>query len=146
MNKILSFIANKDKLLLLQGSPNDPQYKKSLWYVVTGGYEEFDYTLENTVIREVKEETNLIVNEMIYLNWIFKYNSLGKECTEYAYISFVNNTFVKLNEESIGYKWCTIDEFIELIDWIGDKKILKEVIKKALKKEKFWRIEKVEKL
>lgn len=31
MNKILTFIVNENKelLLLLQGSPNDPQFKKS---------------------------------------------------------------------------------------------------------------------
>ena len=58
MSKILSFIVNDEKeLLLLKGSPNDPQFKKSLWYVVTGGCEEVDKTKEETVKREVKEET-----------------------------------------------------------------------------------------
>lgn len=43
MEKILSFIVNENKeLLLLKGSPNDPQFKKSLWYVVTGGCETID--------------------------------------------------------------------------------------------------------
>lgn len=40
MNKILTFIVNEfNELLLLKGSPKDPQFNKSFWYVVTGGYE-----------------------------------------------------------------------------------------------------------
>lgn len=43
MKKILSFILNENKeLLLLKGSTNDPQFKKSIWYVVTGGCEDIN--------------------------------------------------------------------------------------------------------
>ena len=92
MEKILSFIVNKEKkLLLLKGSPNDPQFKKSLWYVVTGGCESCDKTKEDTVKREIKEETNLEVEKTIYLNWIFEYMSLGKKCIEYVFLTFVDN-------------------------------------------------------
>ena len=38
----------------------------------------------------MKEETGLNVKESIYLNWIFKYESLGVECEEYVYTSFVD--------------------------------------------------------
>ena len=57
MEKILSFIVNENKeLLLLKGSPNDPQFRKSLWYVVTGGCEAIDKSKEDTVKREIKED------------------------------------------------------------------------------------------
>ena len=45
---------------------------------------------EEAALREVKEETGLNVKESIYLNWIFKYESLGVECEEYVYVSFVD--------------------------------------------------------
>lgn len=107
MEKILTFIVNENnELLLLKGSKKDPQFKKTFWYVVTGGCEEIDLGREESVRREVKEETGLVVNDMLYLNWIFEYKSLGKVCTEYAYISFVNKSEVVLNEESVEYKWC----------------------------------------
>ena len=90
MDKIFTFVVNKEnKLLLLQGNPNDPQFHKSFWYVVTGGKEDIDNSLEDTVRREVKEETNLDVIKTIYLNWIFEYHSLGEFCIEYVYISWV---------------------------------------------------------
>ena len=40
--------------------------------------------------------------------------------------AFVVNHNVVLNEESFDYKWCDLDEFINLIEWYGDKQELKE--------------------
>ena len=147
MDKIFSFIVNKEtnKLLLLLGSESDPQYKKSFWYVVTGGKEELDKNLEETVKREIKEETNLAVHEVIYLNWILKYKSLGNVCTEYVYVSFVEDTDVVLNEENIDYIWCDIDEFVKLIEWSGDKEFLRSVVESAIKKEIYIKEERVDK-
>ena len=146
MNKILTFIVNEyNEILLLKGSENDPQFKKSFWYVVTGGCEEEDLDREETVKREVKEETGLLTNNNIYLNWILEYESLKVHCKEYVYISFVNKTNIVLNEESIDYKWCKFDEFIEQINWFGDKKILEDVLKLGIKKEKFFKEEKIDK-
>lgn len=144
MDKILSFIANeKDELLLLKGSPEDPQFKKSLWYVVTGGCKKVDKDFFDTVKREVLEETNLEVMDIIYLNWIFKYYSLGNECIERACFSRVKFSEIILNEESIDYKWCKLDEFIKQIDWFGDKQILTKVLKKALISKKYFTKEKI---
>lgn len=126
MEKILTFIVKDKKLLLLLGSDNDPQYHKSFWYVVTGGCETEDKTLEDTVKREVLEETGLNLTKIIDLNWTFEYESLGENCVEHAFIAFTNDNNVILNEESIDYKWCDIDEFIDIIEWYGDKQELKD--------------------
>ena len=129
MYKVFAFVINKDnKLLLLKGSPNDPQYHKSFWYVVTGGEEEEDDTLQDTVIREVKEETNLDVIDIIPLEKEFIYESLGEKCHEFVYACFVKDGEIILNEESIDYKWCDRDEFIDLIEWEGDKTELIELL------------------
>lgn len=126
MEKILTFIVKDKKLLLLLGSDKDPQYHKSFWYVVTGGCENEDKTLEDTIKRETLEETGLTLNKIINLNWTFEYKSLGESCVEHAFISFTDKDSVVLNEESIDYKWCDLDEFVELIEWYGDKQELKE--------------------
>ena len=106
MDKILTFIVNEyNEILLLKGSRNDPQFKKSFWYTVTGECEDFDLNREKTVKREVIEETGLITNQNLYLNWILEYESLGLKCDEYVYISFVNKDDIILNEENIDYKW-----------------------------------------
>ena len=126
MEKILTFIVKDKKLLLLLGSDQDPQFHKSFWYVVTGGCEKEDSSLEDTVKREVFEETGLTVTKIIDLDWTFEYESLGEHCIEHAFISFTDKDNVVLNEESIDYKWCDLDEFINLIEWYGDKQELKE--------------------
>lgn len=145
MDKILTFVVNEYKeILLLKGSENDPQFRKSFWYVVTGGCEECDSTKEETVKREVKEETGLITNNNIYLNWILEYESLGIQCREYVYISFTNKKTLILNEESINYKWCNLNEFIEKINWFGDKEILEKVLRLAIEKQKYFKEEKVD--
>ena len=126
MEKILTFIVKDKKLLLLLGSDQDPQFHKSFWYVVTGGCEKEDKTLEDTVKREAMEETGLSLTKIIDLDWVFEYESLGKHCIEYAFISFTDSDKVVLNEESMDYKWCELDEFINLIEWYGDKQELRQ--------------------
>lgn len=146
MDKILTFIVNEyNEILLLKGSENDPQFKKSFWYVVTGGCEKCDLNKEESVKREVKEETGLLTNNNIYLNWILEYESLGVQCKEYVYISFVTKDNIILNEESVDYKWCKFNEFIEQINWFGDKQILEKVLSLAIKKQIFFKDERIDK-
>lgn len=134
MKKILSFVVNKDnKLLLLKGSDNDPQFHKSFWYVVTGGVEDIDSNIIDTVKREVLEETNLKVKEVLELDWILNYESLGNNCFEYVFISYVDEDNIKLNEESIDYCWCSLDEFINKVHWFYEKKELRKVLSKYIK-------------
>lgn len=146
MNKILTFIVNEyNEILLLKGSKNDPQFKKSFWYVVTGGCEKYDSSREDTVRREIQEETGLTqINDILYLNWILKYFSLGTECIEYVYITFIKKERIKLNEENIDYNWCNIKEFIEKVHWYGDKQELYKVLTNALNKKIYFKTEKIE--
>ena len=133
MEKILAFVINKNKILLLLGSDKDPQFHESFWYTVTGACEKIDVNLESTVVREVLEETGLTVDNVIDLNWTFEYDSLGEQCIEHAYIAYTKNNTVKLNEESIEYKWCELEEFITKIKWYEDKQKLRKTLEKYLK-------------
>ena len=148
MEKILTFIVNEyNEILLLKGSENDPQFKKSFWYVVTGGCEEYDFNKEETVRREIKEETGINkIKDIMYLNWIFKYNSLGIECTEYVYITFVKAEKISLNEENIDYQWCNLNEFIKKIQWYGDKEELYKVLVKGLNRKIYFQYEKIQEI
>lgn len=129
--KILTFIVNEEnKLLLLKGNSSDPQFHKSLWYVVTGSKEDIDKNLYDTVKREVKEETNLDVIRIIDMDWNFTYESLGDKCIEKVFLSKVKSSDVKLNEESIDFKWLNINDFINEIDWFYEKEELKEKLAK----------------
>lgn len=145
IEKIFTFVVNeKNELLLLKGGPNDPQFMESFWYVVTGSCEDYDNDYLDAVKREVKEETNLDVLESTYLNWIFKYHSLGDDCVERVYFSKVKKDTIILNEESIGYKWCELEEFVDLIKWYEDKNILIKVLKDAFENKVYFKEEQIE--
>lgn len=146
LNKILSFIVNEEnEILLLHNNPIDPIHGGDFWYTVTGGFEDYDQSGEDVVKREVKEETNLDVKEVLYLNWIFKYTDKGINCTEYAYISLVKKEKITLDiTENIEYVWCDLDDFIKRIRWFGNLKLLKEVLCCGMKREKFFDVEKIE--
>lgn len=135
MKKILTFIINKDnKLLLLHNNPIDPIHGGDIWYTVTGGVEEYDKSLEDTVIREIKEETNLNVIKTKYLDINYTYTSRqGIECIEYVFISIVEDSNIILNEENIGYKWLNIDDYIKEIYWYSSKKELRKILEEAFK-------------
>ena len=53
---------------------------------------------------------------------------MGKTCVEHAFISYVKEDNIILNEESIDYKWCDIDEFIKLIKWYDNKDKLYKIL------------------
>ena len=143
VQKILTFIVNENnKLLLLHNNPIDPMHGGDIWYTVTGAVEEYDNSLEDTVKREVKEETNLDIIDTMYLNVIYKYTSRRKiECIEYVYISFVKENDIILNEESIGYIWLDIDEFLSEIYWYYDKEELRHILSKAIDKKLYYQKE-----
>ncbi len=135
IQKILTFIVSDNKLLLLKGSNKDPQFHKSFWYVVTGAVEKEDKSLTDAVKREIKEETNLNALEIKRLPLLFKYESLGRKCLEHCFITYSNNHNIILNEESIDYKWCDLEEFIDLINWYDSKVKLKEMLTKYFNNE-----------
>ena len=127
--KVLVIIKNKDnKYLLLKCSDKDPQFMESFWYVITGAIENIDKDVYDAIKREVKEETNLEIDNIKYLNWILYYDSLGNKCKEKVFMATNITKDIILNEESIDFKWCTIDEFIKLIKWYTSKEDLKKAL------------------
>jgi len=135
--KILTFVACNKKLLALYSEPH-PKHGEGGWFVITGGVENKE-TSEEAVIREIIEETGLIVKEVITLNWGSIYKWRDNLCEEHNFISFVKSGEITLNEEHSKYKWLDVNKFIELIKWDDDKELLRIVLEKALNKEKHFK-------
>lgn len=139
MEKILTFIINQDKrILLLHNNCEDLSHGGDIWYTVTGAVENYDNDRKDTVKREVKEETDIDVNEVIYLNVKLKYVNRNKDCVEYIYASFIDKSNISLNEEWLEYEWLTFDEFLSKCHWYYEKEILKNILSKALNKELYY--------
>ena len=141
IQKILSFIVDDERFLATRNNSSSPEkHGGDFWFTVTGSIEKGE-TKDEAVIREIKEETNLDVKEVFDLNWGSIYKNWQGICREFNLISFVDkNQKIKLDmQEVVEYKGLPLNEFVDFISWGDDKKILKEVLQKALKRERYFK-------
>jgi len=141
--KILAFVCDGEKFLLLRNNSKDPAHGGDYWFTVTGSVEAGE-SIENAFKREVKEETNLEVFEIFYLKWGSVYSWGGKDHSENNFLTFVKQGEVVLNEEHVDSEWLNLDNFIEKINWDLNKDELKKVLQKAVKRELFFKKEKID--
>ena len=141
--KILSFIVHNRKFLALRNNSKSIKHGGDFWFIVTGSVEDKE-TVKDAVKREIKEETGLDVNEIFPLNWRSIYSWNNNDYEEENFIVFVNKCAVKLNEEYTEFKWLNIDEFIDIMKWDSNKRILKKVLELGLKRKNFFKKIKIE--
>lgn len=141
--KILTFVCDGKKFLLLRNNSKDPTHGGDFWFTVTGSVE-VDESIEETVKREIKEETNLEVSEILDLNWGSIYFWHGEDHSEDNFLSFVKKEKVILNEEHVDFEWLNLDDFIKKINWDLNKEELRKVLQKAMKRELFFKKEKID--
>ncbi len=110
--------------------------------------------LENTVKREIKEETGLKVIKLkrFLVHGKFIYDKKTQQrwkAKGFIYTLFscqVKKGKIKLTKEHDNYKWCNYNQAIKLLTWSDQKKCLKIVntfIKRDLKKVKKVKVKKV---
>ena len=141
--KILAFVCDGEKFLILRNNSKDHSHGGDYWFTVTGSVEE-DESLEEAIRREIKEETNLEVSNIFDLKWGSVYSWGGKDHSENNFLAFIKKGKVILNEEHVDSEWLRLNDFIEKINWSLDKIELKNVLEKALKKELFFKKEKID--
>ena len=91
----------ENKLLLLKRSEND-NWMPNKFALVGGGIEENEIP-DQTIIREIKEETNLSVKKPKLV-----YSTIEENTFIYVYVGKVKNSDkIKLNDEHTGYVWIT---------------------------------------
>lgn len=136
--KVLAFIYNKKKDKFLAIKTNGRQSKKhgkSRWFTVTGSIEKGE-TPEQAVKREIKEETNLGVMEILDLKLGCRYVWQKQIYEERYFIAFINSNNIKLDGiELINYKWLKLKEFVNLIEWSTNKDELNTFLKKGIEKD-----------
>jgi len=126
-NKIMAIIARKigDKshFLALRNNPTDPIHGGDFYYVVTGGVEAKDRNEEDTVRREIDEETgiqNILAINKLSITKEYT-DAFGDICKENVYGVITNQEVEHLNKENIEYLWLTNEEFVKTIRWYGPK-------------------------
>ena len=141
--KILAFVCDEKEFILLRNNSKDPTHGGDYWFTVTGSVEKNE-SLNDAIKREVKEETNLEVSEILDLRWGSVYSWGEEDHSENNFLAFVKREKVILNEENTDFEWLNLDDFIKKIKWDLNKEELRKVLQKAIKKELFFKKEKID--
>jgi len=144
---VTAIIYNKDrKFLIAKRSPNKKAFPNK-WTVPGGGLSTDDYvntppstkagqwyySVEKTLRREVKEEVNLEIGKPQYLLDLTFIRPDGIPVLVLSYYCEFLSGEVKLDEDSIDYKWVTAEEAenYDLIDGILEEiKMADEILKR----------------
>ena len=111
--------------------------KEKFYQGLSGGVEDSE-KLEDTVKREVYEETGIVVNNMIkldtissipgiYVNKDFNYENNIYVVYEYGFGVLIDNEDIRLSSEHKEYKWVSYDEAIKLLKYDSNKTALFEL-------------------
>lgn len=115
-----AFILENQKFLALKRS----EEKGDLWEL-PGGRMEYGETLEETLHREIKEETNLdIIQKRILNSWdLIEEN---RQISGIIYLCELNSNSIVLSDEHSDYKWFSTSEIDKLYSVFSDR--LKPII------------------
>jgi 8-oxo-dGTP diphosphatase len=106
---VTGVVINNGKMLILRKSDKDYNYPGH-WSFCSGFVKEFEAG-EDTVLREIKEETGLEV-EIIRKGRmvVAKDNKRKKEWVVIPYLCKANKNEIRLDHENTEYKWITKEE------------------------------------
>lgn len=127
-NVTLCYIEENGKYLMLHRTKKQNDINKDKWIGVGGKFEDKE-SPEECVIREVKEETGLILKSL-KLRSIVTYVSNEWE-TEYMYVFTADKFEGELKECNEGdLEWVDEDKILDLKTWEGDRIFLERILKK----------------
>lgn len=82
-------------------------------------------SFERGAVREVYEETGLLVSpQRLLATWVGERPGGGLLASA-TYVSRVSPDGVRLSDEHLGYRWVTLDEWLELPSWWSRENILR---------------------
>lgn len=122
-----ALILNEDNHILLVQSP--------MWndrYIIPGGHVELGESLEDALRREVKEETNLEINNIKFLMFLeCIYPLTFRERRHFVFFDYVcrtRDTHIILNAEATKYVWIKPEESFSLPIETYTKKVIHQYI------------------
>lgn len=128
-NTTLCHIEKDGKYLMLHRVKKQNDLNHDKWVGIGGKFEDKE-SPEECVIREVKEETGLILNSYTYCGIVTFVSDVWE--TEYMHIYHSNDFSGTLKECDEGnLEWVEIKQLYELPVWEGDKIFFKLIEEKA---------------
>ena len=105
-------IEGKEQAFLLMYEGDTPYHK---WWVLPGGYVKSNETIEQTVIREIEEETGLKIASTKFIGVYEDFLTENDEPINHviaAYKVEVIGGRIIFSKEAVAYKWLTLKEAI----------------------------------
>ena len=101
---VTGIVKYKNKILILKKSPDDWNYPNK-WSFCSGYVKEFE-SAENSVLREIKEETGLDA-KIVKRGKLFQKNDKSKERSWVImpFLCEVKSKNVKLDHENVEFRW-----------------------------------------
>lgn len=133
MNKVkigtLCYIENDNKILLLHRIKKENDIHDGKWIGVGGKIEQGE-TPEECIVREVKEETGLIIKNPT-LNGVMTFPKFQDNEDWYVFLFTVNNFEGKLIECNEGVlKWVEKSKILDMPTWEGDLMFISWLLEK----------------
>ena len=130
INVVGGLILYKNKILICQRTKDCDHPLK---WEFPGGKTLVDESTENALIREIKEELKINIQEYKFLyDYIFEYKSLNKKIHLYFYLitKFSNDIINTIHEQ---LKWIEIQELSNYDFLEGDYEIIQKIINNDIK-------------
>ena len=123
----ICYIEKDNQYLMLYRNKKKEDYNKGKWIGV-GGKIEFEETPEQCILREVREETGLMLTAYQYRGIIRFIFDLWEDEEMYLYTAteFEGELNKECNEGELA--WVPINEVIKLNTWEGDRIFLQKLI------------------
>lgn len=122
---VLIYLERNNQYLMLYRNKKKIDVNKGK-YIGVGGHVEINETIEEALIREVKEETGLLLNSYIKRGIvIFVLNGYEEEMHVFTSVDFSGN-LIECNEGELS--WVDKNKLMSLNLWEGDKYFLEKLI------------------
>jgi len=114
---------------LLLKCPETAKHKE-YWQPVTGGIELHE-TKEEACVREVQEETGILINQNEIIKLIDKFSVYGENLNleKTVYILVLDDVAVTISDEHTGYRWVLPEMVDQMLLWGSNKKTYGSVLK-----------------
>lgn len=109
-----------------------------LWQMVTGKIKKDEKAYE-TVLREVKEETDLSVEKLFIVPNVNSFYSITDNKVNFVpvFLCLVNeDEKVKISKEHCKFRWVSKNKAMKMVAWTGQQKSLEIIYSFLTKKEK----------
>ena len=127
-NVVGAIILNSNEEILIMTRKQD-DFMGGIDELPSGNMEENETILES-LKREVKEETNLDINEVVsYVNSFDYTSSSGKKARQYNFVVNVKDTKDIILTEHDNYKWLKLEDAINNKDITDEVKFTLEIYK-----------------